>query len=578
MEEGYKAHKERLREAKEMAKRKVEKLAPIADTSVSFYDISEEEEVEKSKNGGKTLWDEFLGRVSKNKGGILLATLMGSKRYNLGISTSDLDLVVIYLPFLSDNIGMKPQPQTFKQFDNLRPDFSVHSLGHFCNLLIDGDSKSVEILFCHHTIIREAHPTWNQLSSWKSRFVTKRVILSYIAELKGAKGLKKLSKLVEDGKDVASINKCAYILMRLILLANRFIAGFHASTLDSVSPIWFDTENDDHKLLMKIRNGEIPAGDLQNSILNNFELLESNLASSRLPESVLSNDIDELGHWYLQLNYQWYKISEKSYASPITPVFNLNPIPGVLMCLYRNETDDCLFGVYCQPLSRKLNQWRGTKDGEVLSGLTLSDSALPLYKANEKFTLYEMDRLTDAILRTELSVIAILHNKQNRIMSTTAWEKIDQILDFMWTNTLLYQLCGYLSGRFKASGGKLEELKNCFSSLGTLQYARLASQLLQVALLDSSPRVVLKPEQKSALEAFHTTLVSITSIGCSLVAKTSNSSDDEKLLSISKTYTKTFVTLRPLLSELLTSEIKFEPLESWFLECRMEAYRIETCR
>jgi hypothetical protein len=577
MADEHRLHKQRLREAKEKAsKGKTAQLANEASKPKTFFDISEEEELEMSKNGGLVLWNALLDRVAREKGEVLVATLMGSTRYNLQVQGSDMDLVVVYLPPLKDNIGIKPQPQTFKQNDNCRPDFSIHSLGHFCTLISEGDAKSIEVLFGHSSIEHLIDSDWTQLRAWKSRFVTKRFIRNYTGELQGLKGLKKLKKLIEDDSDPISIKKCAYILMRLILLARRFISAFEAKTLDSSNPTWFEDGTNDHFLLISMRRGEIAPLKLQELILKEASSLDLFLASSALPESLDPVYSTELEQWYLLFCEKRYHMSLEPILQPTESILPIGCIPGHLLCLYRNPCDNSLFGVYSQHLKRKLSyQSRKEQDG-VISGLVPSNAIEGSSMANQKYTVYELDRLTDAIRRDELTTVIALQNNLERVYCTSAWVKFDEFLQLLWTNSLLYQLCGYLSGRFKACRGEANLLRNDttgFMSPMALSVSQFASKLLAVALSDESPRQVSSSEARVALEGLLKSVSAISAVCASLLNQTATAEQLSNLSEASQTYTKTFISLRPILSELLWPGVNFEKLEPWFIECRLEPYK-----
>jgi hypothetical protein len=581
MADDHQAHKQRLLEAKQKAtQQKTGKSAQSATELHSFFEITEEEERVMSSNGGKELWTHFLEKVETEKGQVMLASLMGSKRYNLHVETSDLDLVVVCLPNLEDIIGMRAPLQTFKQFDNLRPDFSVHSLEHYCNLLTDGDAKSLELLFAHSSMEYQVDDDWKQLCAWKSRFLTKRVISNYIGELKGLKGIRKLEKLIEDRDSETSINKCAYILMRLILLPNRFITGFQAATLNSLSPTWFDDTSDDYKLLMSIRNGDMDAKKLLKMISSGLNELETTLAACSLPIQVSPKYLDEMECWYLNLRQ---KHSLYSFE-PTLEQKNLKvEISGNIHCIYRSEGADSYFGVYSQNLPDKLSLFSDRTPNMIINksiasqfGSSTDNDKKP---SEHRYSFYELDRFVEALNRTELATIVQVHQSQRLVYCSSTWSKLLELLPSMWTHTLLYQSCGFLSGRFKCSRGKVDLLsskESGFADPVILERAQFAIKLLSFALSDESPRPVLDQTSREALQRFLLALQKIESVCAALCSGIANSTHTDTLKQLSQSYSKDFIALRPIISNLLLPEMETDKLAPFFLSCRLESYGLRT--
>lgn len=199
----------------------------------TFFSLTEEEERQMIESTS-TYWDTFLSLVRTSIGSVLLATVIGSRRYNLQSPNSDLDLFVISVYPLERFLQYPSPDQTFKNPENLRPDFTIYSVEYFCRLLLAGDTKVVECLFLNERVVHFAAASlWNELVANRSVFLTKSVIETYIGEVKGSKGLKqmeKLAKVVEEGDATATSDerirfyKKWYIVLRCLIHAEH---GMH---------------------------------------------------------------------------------------------------------------------------------------------------------------------------------------------------------------------------------------------------------------------------------------------------------------------------------------------------------------
>lgn len=193
----------------------------------SFFSLTEEEEASMVQETS-TYWDTFLGKVRDSVGEVMLATVIGSRRYNLQSPASDLDLFVITVSPLGRVLQYPPTEQTHKNPESTRPDFTIHSVEYFCQLLEAGDTKIVECLFLHRKVVHSTSPLWDELVANREKFVTKAVIKTYISEVKGSKGLRQMEKLhqqlAELPEDVAARQrffKKWYIVLRCLFHAEQ---------------------------------------------------------------------------------------------------------------------------------------------------------------------------------------------------------------------------------------------------------------------------------------------------------------------------------------------------------------------
>jgi hypothetical protein len=212
--------------AQRQERERVEKRnARVAPTS--FFSLTEEQEKEMIESTS-TLWETFLSRVRGSIGEILLATVIGSRRYNLQSPSSDLDLFVVSLYPLDRVLQYPSADQTFKNPESSRPDFTVYGLEYFCQLLRAGDTKVVECLFLDEHVVHSAAPLWAELVENRHSFVSKQVIKTYIGEVRGPKGLKQMDRLWQqlrlepnDSAATARFYKKWYIVLRCLIHAEQ---------------------------------------------------------------------------------------------------------------------------------------------------------------------------------------------------------------------------------------------------------------------------------------------------------------------------------------------------------------------
>lgn len=530
-----------------------------------FFELTESEELRMSENGGKELWQVFLEHVAREKGEILFASIMGSRRYNLAVPGSDLDLVVVYVPKLEEAIGVRADLRTFKQKDNLRPDFSISSVEHFCSLLLDGDAKCIELLFSQDCNIETEGSDWSAIKAKKEKFISKRLLRNYASELRGNKGVRKLNKLVADKEDKTHIDKCAYILARIAFIGNRFLSR-------TPSPVWFENGTNDYEILMKIRRGELEAHELLSLVEKSVLALENGIENSDLPESPSESTKAELQNWYLKLRKKRSLVPidmapRTQNQKQIFGNFDFE-IPGQVVALYRDYQQNTFFGVYARNLSEKL--WslivdKGEKD--VLKFLKKGEDG-----SECEFVFYEIDRLYNAFTRSELHAYMICKDSERLVYSAPKWLEVAKILPTMFTNTLVYTSCGYLSGRFKSCRGAAVETKeNGFASLEVSKRAEFASYLLEEAIEDAKKNNSLSETSIEGLEKLSKVVNEISRISGLLVDGTAQKDDIERLIQISRTFSKDFVALRAQFASLFRNEIDALLPDAWIVSLRLES-------
>lgn len=507
-----------------------------------------------SKHGGSQLWTAFSKHLKERKGEILFGSIMGSRRYNLAIEGSDLDMVVVYLPSIEVALGAKPDLQTFKQHDCLRPDFSVSSLEHFCSLLLQGDAKSVELLYTHISNVFEESADWAALQALRTRFITKLTVLNYSGELKGAKGLKKLTRLIKEGNNTQEIDKCAYILYRIASLGIRF-------SQRHPNPVWFESGEDDYETLMAIRRGAFKPQELLTMVEKRIETLQESFEQCSLQAQTDDSLAEELKNWYLNVRQKRTKMLLTAPA----PSERFSPqLPGNELCLYSDYAKNAFFGVYVLPLPVKLWQLVLPADNSTIKfSMTGADGS------NSEYLFYELDRLVEAFSRSEISAIMLIRDTDRMLFCAPSWPHLAPILPNAWTHTLVYTACGYISGRFKACRGDFGSKTVGFSSLEVVKRVEFAECLLSTAIVELKSRDSTGAESTEGLESLLKEVQNISRISSSLCTHPADEASLKELKDISNTFSADFVSLRPDFSRLFKSEIDFEKLNPWLVQSRV---------
>jgi len=185
-----------------------------------FFSLEDANETKES-----ILWDKFLSRVKTVAEEVLLATVIGSRRYNIDMpGSSDLDLFVVVTYPIENILSLETTDQTIKvrpsptenilQNDhvccfsthenafpidltllclqnplNIQPDYTIHGVEYFCELLLDHDTKVFECLFLGDRSVHSASPMWKALLEKRHLFPSKEIVRRYLHEINGSKGM-----------------------------------------------------------------------------------------------------------------------------------------------------------------------------------------------------------------------------------------------------------------------------------------------------------------------------------------------------------------------------------------------------
>jgi predicted nucleotidyltransferase len=208
------------------------------------------------------LWQRMNEKVEQY-GRIILACSFGSQRYNLHNADSDLDMYVVYMADTRKLLSFNPPPQTIKNRESEKPDFTVHELFKYCELLLAGDPRTVETLFLDDNCIYHASDSWHELKKKKELLLSRVLVDKYTSDALGERGWKKMQKwlMKQDRSDLlaARINKLFYIILRLLFHAKQIATG-------QKYQVFFPPNTNEYQLLQSVRSGQVPHGQLTDTI------------------------------------------------------------------------------------------------------------------------------------------------------------------------------------------------------------------------------------------------------------------------------------------------------------------------
>jgi predicted nucleotidyltransferase len=178
-------------------------------------------------------------------GYVIFSKIWGSHSHQTNVADSDVDYLAVFVAKTRDMLSMDPPPETVT---GEKPDYQVHEVKKFCDLLMKGNPGIIEMLFTDK--LMTSTPTWEELRAERKRFLTKHVVEQYLGWAGGqlhklaAKGGK--GGLHSKGGNYSA--KWAYHLVRILQDAKLIALG-------QAPLIW--KEGEDRELLMKIRREEI---------------------------------------------------------------------------------------------------------------------------------------------------------------------------------------------------------------------------------------------------------------------------------------------------------------------------------
>jgi hypothetical protein len=342
-----------------------------------------EDEVEEKMSSAE-LWTMLLQHIETNLGKVLMATYLGSKRYNLNVQGSDQDMFIVILSPVKKLVGFSPFAQSIKNPDGIRPDYTIYGIEYYLQLVLEGDTKSIESLFqtTEHTHYED--PLWIELKNkFRHVFLTKQAINKYMIEVMGNKGQRmvlkmheKISQLKEKRKRDAMIvdsdskhldalqteedsieelekklMKKWYILFRCLVHAKQ------AATTRNIE-VWLPNDSKDREFLLKVRGCQFSHEELNKIFTEQVEHVEKALESYTDDQLDNQKRLDMCKDWYFHLR-KTYEDNNLLAAYPHTYEEKIiknkellnglnieDIIKGRLLFLTFNHADSKYFGVY----------------------------------------------------------------------------------------------------------------------------------------------------------------------------------------------------------------------------------------
>jgi hypothetical protein len=200
-------------------------------------------------------WSRFCPEL---KGMLVFSKVWGSRSHNTQMPESDTDYLAVYLAWNKELLSLDPPIDSFDQ-EYVRkhqgepgipaatedmPDFQVHEVGKFAQLLLKGNPGIVEMLYTERMIWFD--PKWKPLVENRGKFLCKKAVESYLGY--AGEQMKKLAR----GSGLHSKGgvygeKWGYHMYRIVLDALRIAQG-------GEPVVW--KEGKELEDLMAIRRGE----------------------------------------------------------------------------------------------------------------------------------------------------------------------------------------------------------------------------------------------------------------------------------------------------------------------------------
>ena len=389
------------------------------------------------------LWEDLFTKIINETGGkILFGGGIGSRLYNLSEKSSDIDIFVVYQANPKTYMNYKLQIDFFKSKDNHNPDYTVYELSTFCQLLLNGDTKAIELILVANdnnikndpSLIYYVSELFNEkiVSECKRFLNIPKIVKKYLSEFNGVKGLKKLQSMNEylknlkekqEKTNLEEINQLEERIQKGLYINHRLLyqSRLALSQLDIFPPFpseletdrlnhfniahtqpftcYFKEDTDIRENLLNIRRNKFNC-----SVEGHFSFLEQeyqNLISSLHDDENLhpsndnfvENSIDEMRISYFNEIYSNIDCKNvNNNISKVQSIFNDFPcsIPGFLLVAYKNNNKK--EGIYFPFLS-----------------LRFSNSYSPIISGNG-WTIYEIGKWMDQLEKGNPNIVEFLVN------------------------------------------------------------------------------------------------------------------------------------------------------------------------
>lgn len=221
-----------------------------------------------------------IGRTEPLKGQVLFSKVWGSHSHDTQLPESDIDYTGVYVGDPEAIFGLHPPPDTL---DGKKPDYQIHEVKKFCDLLIKGNPGIIEMLFTDRFLW--ADKRWEPMIQARKGFLTHTVVKQYLGYSNAQLQRLRHGKSVHSKGGVPGEKWC-YHMVRVAWDAERIARGEEPK-------VWKD--GDEKAKLMAIRTGEWTT----EQAVQTAELTIARIESRKpwpIPESM---DESFLNHWLL---------------------------------------------------------------------------------------------------------------------------------------------------------------------------------------------------------------------------------------------------------------------------------------
>jgi uncharacterized protein (DUF2237 family) len=174
------------------------------------------------------------------RGWLLFSKIWGSFSHATQLPGSDVDYTGVYVAYQKDLLGLHPPTDTLT---GEKPDYQIHEVKKFCDLLLKGNPGIIEMLFTDRMMWSD--PKWKPLYEARKKFLCKTVVKQYLGYSVAQLQRLRHSKPVHSKGGIPGEKWC-YHMVRVAWDAERIALGGEPK-------VWKDGEEKER--LMAIRTG-----------------------------------------------------------------------------------------------------------------------------------------------------------------------------------------------------------------------------------------------------------------------------------------------------------------------------------
>eukprot|EP00475_Leptophrys_vorax_P016000 TRINITY_DN22382_c0_g1_i1.p1 TRINITY_DN22382_c0_g1~~TRINITY_DN22382_c0_g1_i1.p1 ORF type:complete len:278 (+),score=74.60 TRINITY_DN22382_c0_g1_i1:483-1316(+) len=237
-------------------------------------------------------------------GKFLFACYVGSRMYNLHTDESDEDFFMVWAASTESLLKIQsPWPKnfgfTFKNPEDSKPDYTIHELRKFLEMIIAGEPRCIDLLFVEKPeVIALTTREFEEIRSLRQSFVTQALMVKYSGMIK-----QDLLKLQETrnfaaAKKHETLTNAGKLAKRMYVVARNLYSC--EMLLESGVPLgWLEADSPIHQELMALKSGtdksllEFSGFDEQVSKFR-LRLDKIDIESRKLPKVCPEGAIDSL--------------------------------------------------------------------------------------------------------------------------------------------------------------------------------------------------------------------------------------------------------------------------------------------